>query len=104
MLQGTGLGAFALTSPPPVGRSAQQAEIEGVIARAACDLGPTLALVCGPSGSGTTYLAQHACSEAAERGLVSQLRVDASRGTGLSPLVRTLVERFRGVGLRVDDL
>lgn len=104
ILQGSGLGTFAHRPARTVGRDDAVRRIEGAVARAACGLGPSLTVIRGPSGSGTSHLAGEAARRAAERGLASWMRVDARFGWGSCSILRAIVERFRCVGLAAEEL
>ena len=104
ILQGSGLGTFSLRPARTVGRDDADRRIDGAMARAACGLGPSLTIIRGPSGSGTSHLAGSAVRRTAERGLASWMRVDARFGWGSCSILRSIVERFRCVGLAAEEL
>ena len=104
ILQGSGLGTFALRPARTVGRDDASRRLDGATARTACGLGASCVIVRGPAGSGSSHLVALAVQRAAERGLASWMRVDARFGWGSCSMLRAIVERFRCVGLAAEEL
>ncbi len=102
LLAGAGLGLFGLRSAPVVGRDSTLHQLEASLRAATSERCGYAAVLRGPSGSGTSHVAQTFAESAAERGLaqcvhLSALDIDA-------PLGSMLIEHFRCVGLSNNEL
>ena len=100
LLAGAGLGVYGLRSPPLVGRFEERDRIWSNLERVVSGEGPRMLVIEGPTGLGTTRLAEWITERAHELGAVTIFRADHSPiPSAMGPLRRMVETYLRTRGL-----